>query len=299
MCRDSSEKCEGITLYHSSRSVKSSRLEKVRAVKCKLMSSYHRLQNVTLTPFDGVGFILGPSITVHKATLLETHPHIRPETESQRALTCLLQKRRLYYQARRKGSHNSIHSLSFSSDHVGDSQSANTTAYMADNELTLEEEKLDKTSKVVNPKVKKAKTLLKATSDREKTGNTSNLVNVDSKELAERIVNQARRRMRGKHERALTEAYMRPVRTSTPIPVHTKNYLPKVGPAKSITTAHPVVVNKHYSKTNFHSSKNSSVSTESTSTSSSCDTSTSDSPDQQQGGKKAVYPLTNYLKISK
>ena len=282
------------------------------------MSALQLQENVPILACGDVGSLVGPSMTVSKIPLLQSSTRLKPVTESQRSLSCFLEKRRLLYHAGRRVLH-SCHVTSFSNDTYSN-EFANTTANFADNELSLEEEVPERKQKMIkNTKVpdrRRNKTvrppLLKAKGDvlgKSKVSQVSspNFIDVDSKELAERVVSQAKQRMKAKYDKAMSEAYSRPLRTSTPIPISQRNVCPKICRTGSSTPVTKMSAGLNGGKNssppsdgikncrNGHSGRCNQV----LSTSSSLELSSRSSQDQKRNTFVVIHPVTHYLKFSK
>jgi len=214
------------------------------------MSVYNYQQNVPILRVDDVSLFLGNSVTVRKMPLLESHGRIRSETDSERALSCLLERRRLNYQTRQKFLQHSYTSSSFSGESSRGSLSANNTGCLGDSDISFGDKSPSITvvkQPVLKPKLleRRKKRVVKSVAEKSKKvapdkppKKSSNLIEIDSRDLAERIVHQARQRMKEKHKNALNEAYLRPLRSSTPIPAANRSSYPKVIRVTAATVKH-------------------------------------------------------------
>ena len=264
------------------------------------MSDYQYHQNVPILRVGDVSLCLGSSVTVSRMPLLESRTRIRTETDSQRALSYLLERRRLNYQTRQKFLHGSFTSSSFSRESsLGSVSANNTTGYFGDTEVSFEYKSSLAAVKepVLNHKHinRKIKRVVKSVIEKPKKASpdkppkkSSNLAEIDSKDLAERIVNQARRRMNEKHKAALNKAYLRPLRTSTPIPNTKTNIHPKTSQALPVKTSKCTAGSGHKCA---GSPVESSVS--------STDGTARKEQSRNENESKSMYPVTKYLSISK
>lgn len=187
-------------------------------------------------PPHGQARVFFNSVTVSKAPLLQSSTRIKPATESQKALSCFLDRRRAIYQARqRKFQHCQVSSSGNSSSNP----SANTSSDFADNELSVEHlpplvVRASKIKVVHEISRTQTRSLIVAAKDKrshcrsksalyllQAKNQLSDFINIDSEELAERVVSKAKLRLKGKQVKerkrnSITNREM--LRTSTPIP---------------------------------------------------------------------------------